>query len=100
MQYYSFSFSLMVVERFVNSNRRGWDEFRNNLDDFYLEDLVQVFQTSQVKWNILKKIIKLINRNPLANHYTDVKLRELYRYFEPYAIDEKRSKYLTRKAHE
>ncbi len=95
MQYYSFPFSLMVVERFTKSNVRGWDIFRKNLDDFYLEDLVQVFQTSQIKWNILKKIIKLLERDPRPDYYTHVKLKELYRYFEPYVVQEKSRKGLT-----
>ncbi len=81
MQYYSFPYSLMVVERFLKVQPRGWACIRNNLDNFYVEDLVQLFQTDQKKWNILKKIIKLVEKTWRPNYYTDVKLRELYQYF-------------------
>lgn len=82
MQYYSFTFALMVVERFIKTRSRGWALMRKNLDNFYLEDLAGIFQKNQKQWNILKKLIKYVDRNSRPNYYTDVKLRELYRYFE------------------
>lgn len=96
MHFYSFSFSLMVVERFTNARPRGWDVFHNNLDDFYMEDLAEIFQKSRKQWNILKKLIKLCDRDPRPNYYTYVKLKELYRYFERVHIQETHPTGLTR----
>lgn len=59
---------------------------RENLDTFYLEDLVELFQTCQNKWNILKKIIKLVERTYRPNYYTYDKIKELYKYFYELSI--------------
>lgn len=81
MQHYSFPYSLTVVERFLDFRPRGWHDLRKVLDNFYVEDVVELFQKHQFKWNVFKKLVKHLDRVSRPNYLTYDKAKELWRYF-------------------
>ena len=86
---YSFPFSLMVVEEFLKRRARGWGAVQKVLDDFYIEDVVEIFQKHPFKWNIFKKLIKHVERVDRPDYLTYDKVVSLWNYFRDFQRREK-----------
>lgn len=81
MPYYSFRYSLWVIERFLAYRPRGWRSIQKVTDNFEVADVALMFQSSQFKWNVFKKLVKHLDRVDRPDYLTNVKVKELWRYF-------------------